>query len=410
MRLDLDDPAFAAMVVDWLRGLSDDVLRDPAAVLEESPGVYPSTLLALWRDEVRRRGLTLPAEPAPPLPAERNVSLPVGHPVDADWRFTPETAAELANLALDSASPGDAIAHVGTPSTFLRCVLTHADYRHVLLDRNVAVLDALAARGIGAPHIMVGVDFATVRRLHLQAAAAIVDPPWYLDDTYLFLSVAAQLCRPNATILLCQPAFGTRPGVETERVALSDDLPGLGLALHAVRSGAVRYVTPHFEEISLRAAVGGAKIPTSWRRGDMLVLERVGEPVRATRRLSSVEPHWHEASFGPVRIKLAEHATGPDLGELVSGDVLPTVSRRDPRRPRIGLWTSGNRVFTLNDPQTIGELIELCNTDLMSHSFSLESTLQHAHDLGISDAVAQKLFAVLQAELQEHNEWGSRYE
>ena len=407
MRLDLEDPAFVAMVAGWLRSLSDEVLRNPATVLEEAPGVYPSTLLALWRDEVRRRGLELPADSLP-LPAERNVTLPVGHPVDADWRFTPATAAALADQALEDASPGDAIAHVGTPSTFLRCVLAHSEYRHVLLDRNVAVLDALAARGISAPHAMVGVDFAAVRRLHLHAAAAIVDPPWYLDDTYLFLTIAAQAGRPNATILLCQPSHGTRPGVEAERAVLSDALPALGLVLRAVRSGAVRYVTPHFEEVSLRAAVGGAQIPASWRRGDMLVLERVGEPLpTAPRPTAPVEQHWHEVRFGPVRIKLAERPTGPDLGELVPGDVLPNVSRRDLRRPLIGLWTSGNRVFTLEHHESIGELIELCHIDLVSNSFSLETTLDHARRLAIGGAAARKLFAVLQAELQEHQEWGS---
>jgi hypothetical protein len=48
------------------------------------------------------------------------------------------------------------------------------------------------------------------------------------------------------------------------------------------------------------------------------------------------EPSWMERSLGLTRFKLQETlSTGfasPVLRSLVSGDILPTVSRRDPRR------------------------------------------------------------------------------
>src|SRR5262249_31078091 len=157
---------------------------------------------------------------------------------------------------------------------FLRCVLGTDEQRHLLLDQNISVLDAFEARGIGAPHIMLGVDLRAVSRLRLSAAAAIVDPPWYADETQLFLRVAAEVCRLGARVLLCQPTTGTRPGVAAERVALLAAMPDLCVALTEVKSGAVRYVTPHFETLSLRAAMGDVPVPRSWRRGDLLILER----------------------------------------------------------------------------------------------------------------------------------------
>lgn len=212
------------------------------------------------------------------------------------------------------------------------------------------------------------------------------------------------MCRPDATVVLCQPASGTRPGVEQERALLLDRV-SLGLDLHALRSGAVRYLTPHFEAVSLRAAAREASIPTSWRRGDVLLFKRLNRTVTTLPR-STQETQWREVHFGPVRIKLAEQPTGTDVGSLVQDDVLATVSRRDPVRKRVGMWTSGNRIFTLANPLAIGRLIALCNTDLMKSSFSLRNTLARADTLGISHDVATRLHHILFTELMEHRQYG----
>jgi hypothetical protein len=314
------------MVDNWLRSLDNEVITDLVAVFDQSPGVYPTTLLELWREELKRRQLTAREATSSAYDVRANDNLPVGHPVDADWRFTPESTVDLAQLALTDVPAGEPVAHLGTPSTFLRCALSDEQHQHILLDRNVSVLDTLAAQDIRPPHIMFGVDLQAIDRLHLRAGAAVVDPPWYLDKTLLFLAVAAEACRTNATVVLCQPAVGTRPGVEGERRTLLERVPELGLELHALRSGAVRYVTPHFEAASLRAAALGAPIPTNWRRGDILLLKRTSQ-ARPARHDTVLDRQWTEVSFGPVRIKLTVRPTGHDLDSLVPGNVLTTVTR-----------------------------------------------------------------------------------
>ncbi|MGH3770628.1 MAG: hypothetical protein ACRDRW_04395, partial [Pseudonocardiaceae bacterium] len=239
MRLDLGDADFQARLAGWLRELSNEVITDPNLVFDQSSGVYPTTLLKLWHRELHRRGLK--PHVAEQCPASDvgapDGQLPVGHPVDSDWRFTPAAALELVRLALDGLSEGEPVAHLGTPTTFLHCTRSDPQHQHVLLDRNTTVLDALVSRGISSPHLMIGIDMRAVRELHLGAGAAIVDPPWYLDDTLLFLRVAAEVCRPDATVVLCQPASNTRPAVEEERALLLDRVSALGLDLHTLRSG-----------------------------------------------------------------------------------------------------------------------------------------------------------------------------
>jgi hypothetical protein len=136
----------------------------------------------------------------------------------------------------------------------------------------------------------------------------------------------------------------------------------------------------------------------------LIILEKVDNAPSLLEPPVHVES-WREATFGPVRIKI-RRTEAPNLTSLVPGDILDTVSRRDPIRSRIGLWTSGNRVFSLNEPEEVGRLIELCHNDVIQSQFTLQRTLSHARTVGISRRIAQQLFSLLLIELQEHMPMG----
>jgi hypothetical protein len=53
------------------------------------------------------------------------------------------------------------------------------------------------------------------------------------------------------------------------------------------------------------------------------------------------------------------------LVSLIEGDILPTVSRRDPRRRLADVWTSGNRIFRTGNPQLVLEAAILCAGDVI---------------------------------------------
>jgi hypothetical protein len=195
--------------------------------------------------------------------------------------------------------------------------------------------------------------------------------------------------------------------VNQERTAILDRVSELGLRFDALRSGAVRYVTPHFEAVSLRAAMNGAAIPVAWRRGDALLFKRE-DSVRSVPLPRVRDAKWLEVAFGPVRIKLSEQPTGPELGSLTQGDVLTNVSRRDPIRKLIGMWTSGNRIFTVAKPDLLCRLIDLCNTDLINNVFSLRNSLLHADALQIDRERATRMYEILSTELAEHRACGGR--
>jgi dihydroorotase-like cyclic amidohydrolase len=46
------------------------------------------------------------------------------------------------------------------------------------------------------------------------------------------------------------------------------------------------------------------------------------------------------------------------LRSIVPGDILPSVSRRDPRRANADVWTSGNRIFACGGTSTLVTIID----------------------------------------------------
>jgi hypothetical protein len=417
MDLDLADTELVASARRWLRSLDDATVTDFAGLVRSSPGYFPTTLYALWSQELARRDLTArPSDQPPHGPGH----LPVEHPQDSDWRFVPASASALLDLAADGLTRGEGIAHIGTHSTFHLAVQARLDLTHLLLDRNRRMIDTVAA-GLPKPHRAACVDLTTSERTARERTAtevarggmraAILDPPWYPSDTAGFLRAAASCCATGARLVLCQPTLATRPGVGAERDQLRRHATELGLEVSRLLPGFVRYATPHFEAMSLRTTLGGLPIPPDWRTGDVMILTKHRDIDPGPVRLPAPEQAWTEVQFGPVRIKLRQSQSASDdadLASIVDGDRLPTVSRRDRARPRIGLWTSGNRVYGVSDPDPIAVVITCCGHDLADLKFTHARTMRHCADHGLPAVTGQRLFDLLVAELQEHWLMGRR--
>ena len=156
-------------------------------------------------------------------------------------------------------------------------------------------------------------------------------------------------------MLASLPGEGTRPGVLRERGELIAWCRRVGLEVIAVHPQCVTYETPLFERNAFRAA-GLRDDVRTWRRGDLMVLSRTGEcPVDNLPNIKPT-PRWHEHRMEGMRVRFRSRAPrsgATGLETLVEGDILPTVSRRDSRRDSAHIWTSGNRVFGCDDPDTL---------------------------------------------------------
>jgi hypothetical protein len=277
--------------------------------------------------------------------------LPPPHPLDYDWRFTLPTAERLRDCCVRLTEPGDTIALLGTPTVLRGTAQAPHGRRWVLLEASRASVDALSRVVPGA---VLCCDLSRDELPCLSAQAVLADPPWYPEHARAFLWAASRLSQAGAAILLAQPPLGTRPGVLEERASLLAFARRTGLDPVAIRPGELTYLCPPFERNALRACGLGHAVPATWRRGDLIEFRRAATPA-APRPSPAVADTWNEVVLRGVRIRFraGQEAAGPadpQLLRIVDRDVLPSVSRRDPARGLVAVWTCGNKVFGCRSP------------------------------------------------------------
>lgn len=289
----------------------------------------------------------------------------------------------------------------GTPGLAVEALTYPIDRRLAFLAENNSVTDRVFAlnRAMGSP---LSIAFCSGGLPRESADAVILDPPWYLDFVRPMFAGAAHACRPGGVVLISLPPDGTRPSAEADRQAAVAFGRRLGLDLIEYCALAIGYETPFFERNALNAA--GIYPPPRWRRGDMLMFRKAGAPTRPPLAASTHRRDWTEVGIGRTRLFI--RATGKvrtgeaGLVSLIEGDILPTVSRRDPRRRRAQVWTSGNRIFRTDNPQLFLEAAISCAGEAMGSGVEprLWGTMQEHRML---ERVASDLRALAALEAQE---------
>ncbi len=332
-----------------------------AELLDRVPGAYPGEVVAiadqlagdrLLDPGTRHRLHNRPAA-ADGETAGAGVPLPAPHPLDYDWRWSARTVRELLAQCLRLTRLADTIALLGTPTILAAAASDCRQRRWVLLEASGATTAALAS---ACPGQVLRCDLASDDLPDLGARAVVADPPWYPADTRSFLWAAARITRPGAAVLLAQPAPATRPGVLAERAAILSFAHQAGLEVTAAHPAALAYSSPPFERAALHAAGLLPLVPDTWRRGDLIVLRRTSTRP-GPRPPAPQHGSWHEISLDGARIRFradavvpADAPADPRLVPVTSGDILATVSRRDPARDHARVWTGSNRVFGCRAP------------------------------------------------------------
>lgn len=320
------------------------------------PGVYPSVALnSLQRlastQRISTEVLVDMVKPAKqklqqPTHSYHQVSLPVPHPLDYDWRFSDAAARHLLNECAKLTRFNDTLVLLGTPSLLRMGIEQSYPRQLILLEASPTTTDSLAS---SVPETQVlRCDVIKDSLPNLRAAAVVLDPPWYPEHIQSFLWAACQLCKIGGHILISMPPIGTRPGMEREWANTSDWAQQIGLTLVKLEPAALSYVTPPFEINGLRAE-GLHAVSREWRRGDLAVFSRSQQTQVPRPAVLPQEDSWIEEVLLGVRVRVRQPDLSgfadPSLISLVPGDVLQSVSRRDPRRQLADVWTSGNRIF-----------------------------------------------------------------
>ncbi len=151
---------------------------------------------------------------------------------------------------------------------------------------------------------------------------------------------------------------GTRPRAVAEVSDVLRWAADHGLVVLRQHPAAIRYLSPPFELASHRAAgLGG--IPIDWRSGDLVSFRRREE--MAADRPAPPDGHgaWLPFIINEIPIWIRDRTDGierinaPLLEPIIAGDVLRSVSSRDPVREQIDVWTSLNRVWASPYPVVV---------------------------------------------------------
>lgn len=324
---------------------------------------------------------------------------PLPHPLDFDWRFTEPTVTNLWNLARELVGMNERIAMLGAPSLARRAM------EMPVWKGPVLSLDSNAMEGVDSPARVDVIHFNISQEIPSRPEAALVvsDPPWYEEELLSFLWCATALCRVGGYIVVSIPPLDTRPGIADERLRIERAAESFGLRPMRIVPSAVQYETPFFEANAMRAA--GSSRPVDWRRGDLALYVRVS-PLLGPRPPLPIRECWTERIVGHSRIRVRRQTAGsgdPVLHSIVPGDVLPTVSRRDPRRAHADVWTSGNRVFRCSGTEALLQILDafVNNTDI-TKPLALQSrqSLSHAERFR-ANVAAYQLLNVVKCERSE---------
>jgi hypothetical protein len=421
--------AYEQDVVGWILEVLSYGEVSWSELLRALPGVYPSLVLVALRGlaempradpiarskalellESTRREESQASEARDHRWEANGRPLPVPHPLDYEWRFSPEAVELLLRHCEGASERGDTIALVGAPTLLIGSAERRSTRSYVLLDRNRSVVSLLLEAFPGAQVFVF--DACQDPPPDYKAAVTVLDPPWYEAHFRGFLWSAAQMTAPGGRVLLSLPAVGTRPGIREERTALLGWAEQLGLALVAVEEGVLPYVTPPFERNALRAE-GITSYPADWRRGDLAtftVQRRAGADGMARPPAPVEALQWSEVSARGVRVRFKPNILPPcsprdlSLHTIVLGDVLPSVSSRDSRRSLATVWTSGNRVFRSEHPLLLRSslLDSLRAADPEEHaSYIAAQSLPSSERRQLRDALL-RLLQVIRIEQEEY--------
>jgi hypothetical protein len=354
--------AFDMQVEVWVAQALETGAPSFPEFLAQLPGVYPTVAIDAL-DRMQRSG-RVPADLAHRLARQARSyggrpptildPLPPPHPLDFEWRFTKRTAGDLLSLAQTLAKSDDRVVLLGTPAVAAMATAAPIDRVTIFVGDDNTITDAVAALNNLHDRPLLVQTCNPAVQLPVAAGVVLVDPPWYFDFMRPMLTTAASVCRVGGFVLLSLLPIGTRPGAAQDRTRIMRHLQRLSLEIVEVRTGALAYETPFFEANAL-AAAGLTGISADWRRGDLLVLRKTGHFDTSVVARMTRKRRWHEIAIGRMRLFISrdEPRSGPVLSPLLPGDVLPSVSRRDSRRRKAQVWSSGNRIFASDRPDLV---------------------------------------------------------
>lgn len=317
------------------------------------------------------------------------------HPLDFEWRNTKRSTNYLAELILQSTSASDAILIFGMPTLFANFCARDLAHKITIVERNQAVISSLKELTRGCCNV-IEADLFKIDPDHIGTySVVIMDPPWYNPHFYQFVWLANRCLLASGRLFISIPPINTRPGIAGQRVDWFAFCEKQGLCIESLLSGRLEYAMPFFEWNATR--VVSALTNPFWRKGDLAVFQKLDHKIDPRPNYTEDASNWHEVEIEAcrIRVKIDPDSTNDgalEINPLVRSQILPSVSSRDERRAKANIWTSGNRIFSTNNPLKLFSYLQL-------YEAKIDPPPKDAAE------VYEFIKNIVEMEAQEHNEY-----
>lgn len=319
------------------------------------------------------------------------------HPLDFEWRNSTASLTYLTNLIQQLNSINDSILYLGMPTLFATAYHKDIPHKVTLVERNKPIVQALSTLTKNEERFKIletdifKVDPKKINSHH----CVIMDPPWYSPFFEQFMWLAAQTVEVGGIVGISMPSLNTKDDILDQRMDWFKFCHSLGLCLEELRPQQLHYAMPFFEFNALRAAeVEG--FPPFWRKGDLAIFRKICDRKFDRPPLPSADPVWDEIEIETVRIRVKRDDNKTNspikIQHILKGNILPTVSRSDERRKEANVWTSGNRIYKVNDSSAFFQLLTEVKDGKKYHN---------KNELIVSDFVEQ----ITSLEMSEYNDY-----
>lgn len=276
------------------------------------------------------------------------------HSLDYEWWFTPETTEKVFYRITDSIRIESAkMCFLGAPLIGAFCHCLRVGNEICIVDKSVPSLEVISKYADRAKNLNLvhhDLQHPLPDELLNRFDIVFLDPPWYVEYYKLFLSRAIEALHRGYIYVVLFPLL-TRPNAIQERHEIFELVSAMGLVPVRIEEQILAYQTPLFEKISL--SYQSIAVSDNWRKGDLLSLisSVKAEPI-VTGFYKIETSDWKEVVIAKSKIKIRLNESNeyerPHIEPVYKDSpILKSVSRRDPKRQEIDLWTSKHQVFKL---------------------------------------------------------------
>lgn len=341
---------------------------DPVTALEflkelESKGIVRQGEGQLWlNEEIARKKIGDILDPHAQVYVQKYMGdfdfFKKPHPLDFEWRNSKRSVDFLTELVLQDKHLDDDILVLGMPTLFANLCRRDLSKKITIVERNKAVVGNLKELSHHDCNVVEGDIFKIDPESLGMYATVVMDPPWYEPHFYQFIWLASRCLKLGGRLIISIPPFNTRPGVDKERIKWLRFCQEQGLCLESLTPKRLEYAMPFFEWNATRMAE--ALTSPFWRHGDLAIFQKLEHDFVQRPVHEEENEEWREIEVKSCRVRIkiaaseAEDIDEPlELEYLIGSQILPSVSRRDPRRKRANVWTSGNRILYTNNPRKL---------------------------------------------------------